>query len=385
MSFSSEQLARWQLIRTPGIGPVAYRRLLALCGSARQAVAQLPDLASQYKRAPLQAFPLPEVEAEAEQLLAAGGTALFLDAPDYPRLLSYIADPPPLLQVLGNPQHLSDQALAVVGTRNASAAGHSFTKLLAEELASHAYLIVSGLARGIDTAAHKGALSANQPTLAVVAGGANHLYPPENKDLRQRIIEHGCLVSEAPWGTTPTARHFPRRNRIISGLARGVIVTEAGRHSGSLITATYAGEQGRDVFAMPGNPADPNAAGPNHLIKQGAYVLETAADVLASLSLNGAFKPASPVAYSGEKPAPDLFATSLFPSPAPHTDGEDLAPDLPTTPCETIERLLSSAPVALDNLIRQSGLAEAEAIIALTELELDGKIKRHTSGAISRS
>ena len=367
-NYSQEQLAIWRLTRTKGIGPVAFQRLMNICGSAQAAIEQLPELSRAKKRS-TEAVPLSDIEQEVETLTKHGGIALFLNEPNYPYLLQHIPDPPPVLQILGNPQHLTPQTLAIVGSRNASAAGINFTQKLGRELVQNGYTLISGLARGIDTTAHQACLQENKPTIAVVAAGVDHLYPPENAKLRQQIIEHGCIVAEQPIGSTPTARHFPRRNRIITGLSRAVIITEASRRSGSLITATYAGEYGREVFAVPGSPADTRAAGTNHLLKQGATLLESAEDVFNVLDAYRPFTPQPVVSYTGEEAGqPHLFMTEQ---------------EETETSSSGILSLLSTTPVPLDILIRQSNKPETEVIIELTELELDGKLKRHPNGDIS--
>jgi DNA processing protein len=274
-----------------------------------------------------------------------------------------------------------------VGNRNASAAGLAFTSTLATELAHAGFSITSGLARGIDTAAHAGALAAQKPTIAVVGGGVDVIYPEENRALHASITAAGCVVSEAPLGAVPTPSLFPRRNRIIAGLSYGVVVTEASRHSGSLITSTCAGEYGREVFAVPGSPSDTRAAGPNHLIKQGATMIESAQDILSILQPQLAFSPQPHTRYTRETHINTtplaLFDEPIAPEPALLSSAVEISPS--AAPAERLYHLLGSAPVAVDELIRKSNLPETEVLIALTELDLEGRLTRHANGFLSRA
>ncbi|MFZ2619678.1 MAG: DNA-processing protein DprA [Alphaproteobacteria bacterium] len=391
MSYTAEDIAKLRLIRTTGVGPVAWRRLLARCGTAVNAVENVVEISAQYRKKPLAPCPMAVVEKELAALHKAGAKLLFWGGEGYPMLLAQVPDAPPVLTVLGNAQALSDKAIAIVGTRNASAIGTNFTKLLAQELAEQGFSIVSGLARGIDTAAHQGALSVSSPsgtTVAVLAGGVDHIYPPENKSLWERVQAGGCIVSELPMGTVPLTSYFPRRNRIIAGLVRAVIVTEASRHSGTLITARHAGEYGREVFAVPGSPADPRAAGTNHLLKQGAQMLETAADVLASLQLHRPFAAQPPVQYTGEA-STALFEQEEAPQPQATRPEPDLFSAAPAgNAAELLFTLLSPNPIGVDSLVRQfvanSTFGETAAYLALTDLELDGKIERTATGEVRR-
>jgi DNA processing protein len=283
MQLTPEQLATFRLARTNGVGPVTFLSLLEKCESAAKAVEQLPALCKQSKRKMLTPPTQQDIQAELDQISNAGGHIVCYGDDVYPEWLANTSNPPIALTVLGDPAWLSKPQIAIVGNRNASAAGANYTANLAEELTAAGFTITSGLARGVDTAAHKGALKLGA-TIAVLAGGADFIYPPENKELYEQIKAEGCIVSEQPWDMQPTNRHFPRRNRIIAGLSLATLVTEASRHSGSLITAQDAGEFGRDVFAVPGSPQDPRAAGPNHLLKQGAIPLTEVDDILNVIS-----------------------------------------------------------------------------------------------------
>ncbi|HEX2113811.1 MAG TPA: DNA-processing protein DprA, partial [Alphaproteobacteria bacterium] len=278
----SERRDRLRLIRTDNVGPVTYLQMLRHFGSATAALQALPELARRGGRAKPPRIPS-IMEAEAEIALAAkrGARLITWGETSYPATLAAVTDAPPVLYVLGRGELLLQRAVAIVGARNASANGVRFARQLAADLGSAGLVVVSGLARGIDTAAHQGALATG--TIGVMAGGVDVVYPPENSRLHADIAARGAVVSEMPPGLEPQARHFPRRNRIVSGLSVGVVVVEASPRSGSLITARLAGEQGRDVFAVPGSPLDPRARGTNDLIRQGATLTEGAADVLAAL------------------------------------------------------------------------------------------------------
>ncbi|OAN54688.1 DNA processing protein DprA [Paramagnetospirillum marisnigri] len=280
---ASERLDWLRLIRSENVGPRTFNRLLERFGSAARALDALPDLA---RKGGLRRGITIGAKSEAERELAAaeaiGLCYLATIEPGYPRWLAAVEDAPPLLTVLGNPSLLAKPMVAMVGARNASLNGRNFARRLAADLGHAGLVVSSGLARGIDTAAHQGALASG--TVAVMAGGADVVYPPENRELWQAVVDTGAVVSEMPPGTQPQASHFPRRNRIISGLSLGVVVVEANARSGSLITARFAAEQGREVFAVPGSPLDPRAAGPNDLIRHGATLTEGVDDVMAVLS-----------------------------------------------------------------------------------------------------
>ncbi len=353
--------ARLRLIRTPSIGPVSYRQLLARFGSAEAALAALPDLA---RRGGGGRVPEPPavalVERERRQVEALGARLLFLGDPDYPMLLAQLDNAPAVLTVRGDLALLRRTPVALVGARNASAAACRFARTLAHDLAAEGASIVSGLARGIDTAAHEGAGTA---TIAVIAGGIDVAYPPENAALQERIAAHALLIAEMPPGTEPRARHFPHRNRIIAGLSLGTVVIEAAPKSGSLITARLAGEQGREVMAVPGHPSDPRAQGCNALIRDGATLIQTAADVLEQCRpIDARAAVRSPASDWGTPPPEDA------------SDAERAR----------IAGLLGPVPVAVDELVRQSDCAPAVVQMVLLELELAGRLERHAGGRVSQ-
>jgi DNA processing protein len=352
-----------RLARADGVGPATFSYLIARFGSAGAALDALPDLARRGGRdAPLR---IPSI-AEAEAEMAAGerlNAKLLTSAdPAFPPLLLAIDPPPPVLWALGNADLLNQPCVAMVGARIASASGQRLARELAAALGEAGWVVASGLARGIDSAAHQGALATG--TIAVLAGGVDDIYPPENHALYERIVAEGCVVSERPVGHGARAKDFPRRNRIISGLSRGVIVVEAELRSGSLITARLAGEQGREVFAVPGSPADPRARGTNDLLRQGAVLVEEADDVLRVLC--------------------DL--------PALQQDGDAFLPPRPASLAEPetgelgamLETLLSPAPAPLDHLARATGAPLPAVMAALTELSLAGRAELMPGGLAAR-
>ena len=363
-----ERLDRLRLARTENVGPVTFRQLLARYGSATSALSALPELAGRGgRKRPLVICPPEEAEKERDAVTQFGGEMIFPGEAGYPRPLAALDDAPMVLTVIGDRSLLERDAVAIVGARNASTNGRNFARRLAATIAEEGLCIVSGLARGIDAAAHSGAV--DRGTAAVLAGGVDVIYPRENEALYREIAEKGLLVSEMPCGVQPQARHFPRRNRIISGLSLGVVVVEAALRSGSLITARYAGEQGRDVFAVPGSPLDPRCRGANDLIRKGAVLTEDAADVLNELEgmrrrAKHVPQPALPLAASSE-PAP------------PDTD--------PAEPAQSrIESLIGPTPLSVDDIIRDSGLSAGSVWSALLELELAGRIERQPGGMVAR-
>ncbi len=351
----AEAIDRLRLARTDGVGPVTYRRLLQRFATAAEAIDALPGLTRAGGKAGDPTVPsVSTAKREMAALAKLGGRMVFLDGPGYPAVLAQLDTAPPLLSVLGNVALLSQRAVALVGARNASINGQRMAELLAADLAASGLVVVSGLARGIDTAAHEGALRTGQ-TIAAVAGGVDIAYPPENANLQQRIAKGGAVVAEAPLGTAPQARHFPRRNRVIAGLALGVVVIEAAPRSGSLITAQVALDEGRAVFAVPGSPLDPRCRGSNALLRDGAYLTESAADVTAHLP---------PLDMSAPPPG---FADD----PAPY-DGP--APDLAAVVAQVVP-LLSPSPTLVDDLMRRCQLSVHAVQGALMALELSHRIQ----------
>lgn len=362
---AADRLDALRLARTENVGPVTFRRLLGRFGSATAALHALPELARRGGRtAPIRTCSREAAERELAALEALGARLLVLGEPGYPRALAAIDDAPPLLSAMGDAGLLDRRAVAIVGARNASANGRRLAGELARDLAAAGFAVVSGLARGIDSAAHRGALAGG--TVAVVAGGIDVVYPPENEDLQREIAERGALIAELPPGTVPQARHFPRRNRLVSGLSLGTIVVEAAPRSGSLITARLALEQGREVFAVPGSPLDPRCRGTNNLIREGATLVESAADVLQVL--DGMI----PVAM----PAPEPAVLAEEPTSAE-------AEDVIAAARGEVVRQLGPSPVAADDLIRQTGVPAGLVRMVLLELELAGRLERHAGDRVA--
>ncbi len=361
MPLEDAQRIDWlRLIRSDNIGPRTFRSLLNHCGSARAAIERLPDLARRGGTT-RPGRVCSEEEARAE-LAASSKLGVSLMAPGeagYPPRLAMLEDAPPLLGVRGSPHLMIRPMIAIVGSRNASGAGLKFAATLARELSDAGFVIASGLARGIDQAAHRASMAGG--TLAVLAGGHDRIYPPEHEELLATIIESGSgAISEMPFGHIPRARDFPRRNRLISGAAIGVVVVEAALRSGSLITARMAAEQGREVFAVPGSPLDPRAAGTNDLIKQGATLTTCAADVINAVE-------------------PIMGRPIALREP----DGEPLAADPDASERACIIELLGPSPIGLDDLIRMAGCSPAIVRTVLLELELAGRLERHGGGLVS--
>jgi DNA processing protein len=357
MELSAEKLAVLQIARTPGIGPINYKKIVAKAGSAQHVVAEWKFFGGDKPLATADA-----IRRELETLEKNNGWHVVIGDVDYPHALSHIADAPIVLCGLGDKAWLGQKQIALVGNRNASAAGLTWTRTLAGELATNGLCITSGLARGIDSAAHRGALDAHGGTVAVVGSGVNHVYPPENAKLREEIIEHGCVVSEHAWGMPPIASFFARRNRIIAGLSLGVAVSEAGRESGSLITAKCALEYGRDVWAVPGSPSDPRAGGPNWLLKQGATLIEGAADILSTLPAEAAAQPRTTQI--------DMFSI----------EKKMMQEELTAPIKEGLATLLGRNAVSIDELVRQSGKNESSVMSELVELEIMGQAIREPDG-----
>jgi len=359
-----EKTARIQLSRTENVGPVTYTRLMQRFGSAMEALPHLPELATKGgRKKPLHLFPEKNAEKELKTLEKMGGQILVKDDGVYPPFLAEINDAPPVLHVLGDPWLLHQRCVSMVGARNASANGRRFAYRLAGDLGKSDLVVVSGLARGIDTSAHAGAMETG--TVAVVAGGVDEIYPPENEDLYDQIKQKGCLVSEMPLGTVAQARHFPRRNRIVAGLSLGTIVVEAASRSGSIITATCAAEQGREVMAVPGSPADPRCQGCNTLIRDGATLIQSAADVMEALSSHR-------IQHHVNENEPEFLDTPTA------AIGES---ELEETRTIILENLSYTA-IGVDELLRECQVSSQGAATVLLELELAGRLQRQPGNRV---
>ncbi|MCX7305342.1 MAG: DNA-processing protein DprA [Hyphomicrobiales bacterium] len=361
---NDRQRLNWlRLIRTPNVGPASFRDLINRFGSAEAALEALPELALAGGAGRITRIPSPD-EAEAELVAAgrAGARFVGIGETDYPPLLKRMDNPPPLLAVKGEAAVFSLPPVAIVGARNASLAGVKMARMLAAELGRHGYGVVSGLARGIDTAAHEGSLATG--TVAVLAGGLDQPYPPENIPLLDEIVERGAAVSEMPFGWEPRAQDFPRRNRIIAGMSFGLVVVEAAKRSGSLISARLAGEMGRLVFAVPGSPLDPRAAGANGLLKEGATLVTEAADVIEAIA---------PLAGETIHLPPKIEEPPDFGATPPPLDADR----------RRLVEALGPTPVGVDELIRHTGLHPAQVFMILLELDLAGRLERHSGGSVS--
>ena len=356
---ADEAFDKLRLIRSANIGPVTYFQLLARFGNARAALDAIPDLAARGGGKSIRLADPREVEEEIRRVETLGARHLFVGEGLYPPSLAALDTAPPVLIVRGNLRLLDRPAIAIVGARNASAAACRFARGLAYDLAGEGCIIVSGLARGIDTAAHQGAVET--ATAAVIASGIDIAFPPENADLQERIAHEGVLIAEQPPGREPLARHFPSRNRIIAGLALGTVIVEAAPKSGSLITARLANEAGREVMAVPGSPLDPRAQGCNALIRNGATLVQNAGDVLETIR---------PMAGRVEQRAEGWRAAPV-------------AADANDTERAALTDLLGHTPVGVDELVRQSGLHPAVVATVLLELELGGRLERHAGGRVS--
>jgi DNA processing protein len=366
---AGEQLACLRLIRSENVGPVTFRELINHYGGAAAALDALPDLSRRGGRMrSIKLCTVSAAEAELEAANKAGAVPLFTIEPGYPAILAAIDAPPPLLYVKGRVELLNKPAVAVVGSRLCSAAGAKVAGLFAQGLGAAGYVVISGLARGIDGVAHQTALSTG--TVAVIAGGIDVIYPPEHAQLYERIGNEGCLVSERPPGLTAREKDFPRRNRIISGLSLGVVIVEAAARSGTLTTARLASEQGREVFAVPGHPLDPRAEGTNNLIKNGAILVTEPQDVVAALQpISGLADPSVRARWQPVEPLPPP-ATGI----PPEVGGEER---------DMVLSALGPAPVDLDALVRATGLPLRTVRIALVELDLAGRIARPGPGLVA--
>ncbi|MGF1503337.1 MAG: DNA-processing protein DprA [Paracoccaceae bacterium] len=373
-----ERTARLRLARSENVGPRTFRHLIRRFGSALRAVDALPELAARGGAAAYRAASVEAVDAERALAEAAGARLLVFGDAEFPRALAEIDTPPPVLWIKGQAGILARPAIAIVGARNASAVGLRTARALADGLGAAGRVVVSGLARGIDAAAHGASLETG--TVAVLAGGLDRIYPPENEGLAARISEAGVLVSETPMGVEAMARHFPKRNRIIAGLSAGVVLVEAAPRSGSLITARYALEQGREVMACPGSAEDPRSAGCNALIRDGAALVRNAEDVLEALS--------APRGLPGlaEEGTEFLFEPESF------EDGDDLdaladfeleGREDDVALAEQVLRLLGPTPVEIDELARACGATAAELSLVLLELDLAGRIDLLPGGHVA--
>ena len=363
-----ERLACLRLIRSDNVGPVTFRELINHYGGASRALAALPELQRRSGRGrALRICPADEAEAELEAADRVGARCVFTIEPGYPTALAAIEAPPPMLYIKGRAELLGRPCVAIVGSRQASAAGVKLARLFADALSDAGFVIVSGLARGIDAAAHEASLA--RGTVAVLAGGIDIVYPPEHLKLQERIGETGCLATEQPPGFVPRAKEFPRRNRLVSGMALGVTVIEAAKRSGTLVTARFAGEQGREVFAVPGHPLDPRAEGTNQLLKQGATIATDAQDILSVL------------APMVSRPR-ESFRDEWDEGAAAPVAGE--LGELGETERMRVLGVLGPHPVDIDEIVRATSLSARDVRIILMELDLSGEIERHGQQLVSR-
>lgn len=364
----AQRLACLRLIRSEQVGPVTFRELINQFGGADIALEMLPELVRRGGgRRTIRICPRDVAEAELASATKAGARPLFTIEPGYPPALAHVDVPPPLLYVKGNIDLLAQPAVGIVGSRNASAAGQRFTRQIAAALGSEGLVVVSGLARGIDAAAHEAALATG--TVAVVAGGIDVVYPPEHEVLQHQIGKGGCLVTEQPPGYVPRAQDFPRRNRIISGMSLGVLIVEAARRSGTLITARTAGEQGREVMAVPGHPLDPRAEGTNQLLRDGATLVTRTEDVMEALA---------PFLKARVVDRGSGLRDALDPLPTPSGDAcltEDAR--------AAVLAALGPAPASVDEVARAAHLDIRSARVVLLELALAGRIEQHGGQLVS--
>ncbi|WP_068460221.1 DNA-processing protein DprA [Hyphomicrobium sulfonivorans] len=420
--FEGEQrVAAMRLARSENVGPATFRDLIAHCGTPSAALERLPELSRRGgHRTSIRIAAAKDIEAELKRAKQFGARFLLIGDADYPAPLAALDAPPPVIAVKGDTDLLNRPNVGIVGSRACSAAGTRIAAQLARGIGLGGFVIASGLARGIDAAAHIAAMETG--TVAVVANGLDVVYPPEHEALQRTIGERGCLVTEMPFGYVARAQSFPRRNRIISGLSLGVVIVEAARRSGSLVTARLAAEQGREVFAVPGHPLDPRAEGTNGLLKSGATLVTEADDVIAALMPltdtplrhfredhpptyphagawleAGSAAPVADrtsqravVANPGQASArAGLAGETLTPSntkavriganaPGPASEGRAVANDR-----DTIIRALGPAPIDIDSLVRTTGLSTSAVQVALIELALAGRIERHGAGLIS--
>ena len=370
-----ERIACLRLIRTENIGPITYKRLIQGYGSAQTAIERLPELSKRGGRAkPLYPASMNDIEREYEALTAFGANILCYHDAAYPSLLRHVEDAPPVITYVGDLSLLQKPSIGFVGARNASLNGRKFAGQLARDLGAHGYAVTSGFARGIDTAAHEGAIETG--TIAVFGGGIDVIFPPENKNLFDRMRECGLMMAECRFGEQPKAQHFPRRNRIISGLSHGVVVVEATMRSGSLITARMASEQGREVMAVPGHPMDPRAEGPNNLIQNGATLVMNADNIDAII------KPVM------EQTIPRHDQKQFFDGFSEDIQGfdfsnENTAFDEGDLHAMILENLTFD-PISVDELVRECQLSTHIVVSALLELELGGQIQRQPGNRVNK-
>jgi DNA processing protein len=361
---SDAERSLWlRLYRSENVGPIAFRQLLQRYGTAQAALDALPDLAKRGGKRGFKVFAASDAAREIEALSKFGARLIALCEPEYPALLREAEDAPALIAVLGHPHIWEKPSVAIVGARNASFNGLRFAEDLSRDLGDAGLCVVSGLARGIDTAAHKGSLATG--TVAIMAGGVDICYPPENKSLYDRIAQAGALISELPPGVQPQARHFPRRNRIVAGMTLGTVVVEAALRSGSLITARLAGEYGREVFAVPGSPLDPRAKGANDLIRNGATLIETAKDVLDVVLRRSLSEPS--------KEHEELYTNLSY----------LMDNDIEMARLAVLERL-GPVPTNVDEIVRECQLSAPAILAALLELELAGHIERYPGNKVAK-
>ncbi len=357
-----DRFAWLRLLRSRRVGVTTFHRLMAEHGTAQNALAALPEVARQAGLDAYEICPPSVIQAELKAAKAADARLLCLGEPDYPALLATLSDAPPMLWATGDVTLLRRPLISIVGARNASSLGTRMARALASELGEQGHVIVSGLARGVDTAAHLATVETG--TIAVMAGGVDVIYPTENTHLADDIAKKGLRLSEQPMGLQPMARHFPRRNRIISGLARAVLVVEAASKSGSLITARDALDQGREVLVVPGHPFDARAAGCNQLLRDGATLIRNASDVIEAINA---------------PPQPEIQSPPAIPKPADTRGLQDTA----RLHQQILDRL-GPSPLAEDQLIRDLRATAQSINPALTDLELDGKIQRQPGGLLAR-
>ena len=360
----NQRLAWLRLIRSENIGPITFIELIKRFGTASRALEALPDLTARSRGKSVRIASHSEAEAELSRIQSIGARLVCLGEPDYPLALRAVEASPPVLTVLGSTEILSRNTIAFVGSRNASLAGIKLTRKLAAEIGAAGYATASGLARGIDAAAHEATIATG--TIAVFAGGVDHIYPQENRGLAQNIAEGGgAIITEMPFGWQPRAQDFPRRNRIVAGLSLGLVVVEAARRSGSLISARLANEMGRLVFAVPGSPLDPRSEGANLLIQQGAQLVTCAEDIQQSVN---------PLTRGTEQTGYSLEDDAIHPPINDEPDNSDRA---------KVVAALDHTPVYIDEIIRHTKVDAAKVQMIILELDLAGKIERHAGTRIS--